>query len=67
MHAVNPAYIPRNFHVEAALEAALERGDLAPFEAMHAVLSRPFEEQPGAERYAVSPEPAGPYRTFCGT
>ena len=67
MRAVNPAYIPRNFHVEAALEAALERGDLAPFEALLAVLSHPFEEQPGAERYAASPEPQAPYRTFCGT
>ena len=67
MHAVNPAYIPRNFHVEAALEAALERGDLAPFEALLAVLASPFEEQPGAERYATSPEPDVPFRTFCGT
>ena len=67
MRAVNPAYIPRNFHVEAALEAAVERGDLAPFEALLAVLSRPFEAQEGAERYAVTPEPNTPYRTFCGT
>ncbi|MCX8253538.1 hypothetical protein RHAL1_02005 [Beijerinckiaceae bacterium RH AL1] len=67
MRAINPAYIPRNFHVEAALEAAGERGDLAPFEALLAVLSRPFEEQPGCERYKASPEPNTPYRTFCGT
>jgi uncharacterized protein YdiU (UPF0061 family) len=67
MRAVNPAYIPRNFHVEAALEAAGERGDLAPFEALLAVLSRPFEEQPGCERHKASPEPNTPYRTFCGT
>ena len=67
MRAVNPAYIPRNFHVEAALEAAVERGDLAPFEVLLAVLSLPFEEQPGCERYKASPEPNTPYRTFCGT
>ena len=67
MHAVNPVYIPRNFHVEAALDAAVERGDLAPFEALLAVLSHPYEEQPGAERYAASPAPDEPYRTFCGT
>ena len=67
MRAVNPAYIPRNLHVEAALEAAFDRGDLLPFEALLAVLQRPFEEQAGAERYATSPEPDAPYRTFCGT
>ncbi len=31
MRAVNPAYIPRNHRVEAALDAASDRGDLAPF------------------------------------
>ena len=68
MRAVNPAYIARNHHVEAALEAAVERADLGPFEDLLAVLSRPYEDQPGLERYASSPEPDGsPYRTFCGT
>lgn len=68
MHATNPALIPRNHLVEAALEAATERLDFAPFEEMLDALSRPFEERPGLERYML---PAAPQervlRTFCGT
>ena len=68
MHAVNPAYIPRNHHVEAALEAAMQRADFAPFAALGDALARPYEERPGLERYASSPVPDGRvYRTFCGT
>ncbi|MFH5925696.1 protein adenylyltransferase SelO [Roseomonas xinghualingensis] len=65
MRAVNPAVIPRNQKVEAALEAAIQRGDLGPFEALLDSLSRPYEDQPGADE---PPAPAGaPYITFCGT
>ena len=32
MRAVNPAYIPRNHLVEAALKAAVGRRDFGPFE-----------------------------------
>ena len=68
MDAVNPAYIPRNHHVEAALDAAIERADFAPVAALGAALARPYEERPGLERYASSPVPDGRvYRTFCGT
>ena len=68
MRAVNPAFIPRNHGVEAALDAAIERGDFAPFEEMLKVLSRPFEDQPGRERYAAPPAPEQRvHQTFCGT
>ena len=68
MRAVNPAYIPRNHHVEAALAAAVERADFAPFTALLDVLARPYEDQPDLARYASSPVPDGQsYRTFCGT
>ena len=68
MLAVSPAFIPRNHHVEAALEAAVERTDFAPFAELLAVVSRPFDEQPRSDRYRSSPEPDGRlYRTFCGT
>lgn len=68
MARVNPAYIPRNHVVEAALEAAVERDDYGPFGELHAVLSRPFEEQEGREAYAQpAPKDAEPYQTFCGT
>ena len=68
MRAVNPAVIPRNHQVEAALDAAVTRRDFAPFEALLDALSRPFEERPGLERFVEPPAPGGgPYMTFCGT
>ena len=68
MRAVNPAFIPRNHRVEAALNAAIERDDFAPFEQLLDVLSRPFEERPEFERYTQPPEPEERVlQTFCGT
>lgn len=68
MQKVNPLYIPRNQNVEAALRAAVEEGDYQPFEELLKVLSRPFEDQPGMERYAAVPQAGDvPYKTFCGT
>ena len=68
MRVVNPAFVARNHHVEAALEAAVERADFGPFEELVEILSRPYDDQPGFDRYASSPEPDGSsYRTFCGT
>ena len=68
MLAANPAVIPRNHLVEAALSAAVEKNDLAPFDKLLAVLSSPYAEMPGNEEYR---QPAPPsvfaYRTFCGT
>ncbi|UUQ67139.1 YdiU family protein [Pseudomonas fuscovaginae UPB0736] len=54
MHAVNPLYILRNYLAQRAIEAA-EKGDYAEVRQLHAVLSRPFEEQPGMEAYAERP------------
>jgi serine/tyrosine/threonine adenylyltransferase len=68
MRAVNPAYIPRNHHVEAMIKAAVEQADFKPFEEMLRVLMRSYEEQAGAEIYADPPgETETVYRTFCGT
>ena len=68
MRTVNPLYIPRNHLVEQALAAAVMEGDLAPFQALHAVLARPFTEQPGRERYALpASDEERVLRTFCGT
>ena len=67
MDRVNPLYIPRNHEVELALYAATS-GDLEPFETLLAVVTRPFETIPGAERYTRgAPEDAAPYVTYCGT
>jgi serine/tyrosine/threonine adenylyltransferase len=67
MRAVNPAVIPRNHVVEAALNAAVERQDFAPFEELVEVLSRPYEDRPGFESYTAPPGPSERvFRTFCG-
>jgi serine/tyrosine/threonine adenylyltransferase len=67
MDRVNPVYIPRNHLVEEALAAATT-GDLAPFSRLLAVVTAPYDERPGLERYAEpAPDDFGSYRTFCGT
>lgn len=67
MRAVNPAIIPRNHLVEAALQAATS-GDMAPFHALVAEIRRPFEPATGREAFALpAPEGFGDYVTFCGT
>jgi uncharacterized protein YdiU (UPF0061 family) len=67
MDGVNPLYIPRNHLVEEALAAAT-RGDLEPFEQLLQVITRPYDERPGLERYtAPAPDDFGKYTTFCGT
>jgi len=68
MRAVNPAYIPRNHLVEAALNAAIERDDFGPFEQLLGVLSRPFDERAEVDRYGLPPAPEERVlQTFCGT
>ena len=68
MRQVNPAFIPRNHLVEAALNAAATRQDFQPFEELLDLVVHPFEDRPGFEKYAT---PARPeecvLRTFCGT
>ena len=68
MRAVNPAFIPRNHLVEAALNAAIERDDFAPFEELLAVVTQPFDDQSGFARYAAPPTASERvHQTFCGT
>jgi uncharacterized protein YdiU (UPF0061 family) len=68
MCAVNPAFIPRNHRVEAALDAAVQRNDFHPFEELLDVVSRPYEDRPKLERYAAPARPEECVRqTFCGT
>ncbi|MBS0660939.1 MAG: YdiU family protein [Verrucomicrobia bacterium] len=66
--AHNPAIIPRNHLVEAALTAAVQERDLAPLQRLHTALARPFEHDSAPAEFR---QPAGPasraYRTFCGT
>ena len=65
--AANPAVIPRNHLVEAALAAATA-GDMAPFEALLAALRDPYGPEAGREAFVLpAPEGLTPYVTFCGT
>ena len=68
MRAANPAFIPRNHLVEAALAAATEQSDFAPFEALLGVLSRPYQDDPALAAFARGPlEQERVLQTFCGT
>ena len=68
MRTANPAVIPRNHLVEAALEAAVREQDLTPFEKLLAALSSPYEETPKNVDYRSPPPSSNPaYQTFCGT
>ena len=68
MKSSNPSVIPRNHRVEAALEAAVEKGDYSVMEKLLTVLSNPYAYNPEQDEYSALPDPScGPYRTFCGT
>jgi uncharacterized protein YdiU (UPF0061 family) len=68
MRASNPAVIPRNHRVEAALAAAEFQNDYSVMEKLLAVLKNPYAYSAEQEAYADLPDsPDGPYRTYCGT
>jgi len=68
MRRMNPAFIPRNHLVEAALDAANSRQDFQPFEDLLAVISRPYDERPELDRYSAPGRPEElVLQTFCGT
>jgi uncharacterized protein YdiU (UPF0061 family) len=69
MRQSNPAYIPRNHLVEAALEAATGPVmDLAPLHSLLALVADPYTERSGMADYARPPADGNPgYQTFCGT
>ncbi len=68
MYRANPVYIPRNHLVEAAIRAAVDEGDLAPFHALVDRLGRPFEYEASDSYYALPPRADEEVKeTFCGT
>ncbi len=68
MRRANPAFLPRNHMVEAALNAAITEQEFRPFEDLLDVVSRPYDDRPELARYTI---PARPEEcvaaTFCGT
>src|SRR6187399_2102954 len=52
MRRVNPAFIPRNHRVEAALDAASTRRDFGPFHRLLHILEHPYDDQPGCDEFA---------------
>jgi uncharacterized protein YdiU (UPF0061 family) len=65
MRQHNPAVIPRNHNVEAALTAATT-GDSSVMERLLEVLSTPYDHERDLPELS-DPSSGGPYRTFCGT
>lgn len=69
MKHANPWLIARNHQVENALEAAVDRNDQSPFDALLAALRAPFDERDTDRHYTepAAPEITASYQTFCGT
>src|SRR3954449_12580211 len=66
MRSVNPAFIPRNHRIEAAIRDA-EAGRYDAVHELNNVLARPFEDQAQSARYAQPPAPHEEVlQTFCG-
>lgn len=63
----NPAVIPRNHHVEVALEAAVKNANFDVMNKLLEVLSKPFAHTERQAKYAKVPDRKTPYQTFCGT
>ena len=54
MNRANPKYILRNHLAQRAIEQA-STGDFGEVRALHELLRRPYDEQPGQARYAALP------------
>ena len=67
MQSANPAVIPRNHQVEAALSAAENHDDLSVLQRLMAALESPFELRADRADYQAPPADDRTYRTFCGT
>ena len=68
MYQANPAFIPRNHLVEAAIRAAEDEGNLQPFHDLADTLANPWDYDPGKADYARPPQQGEVvHQAFCGT
>jgi uncharacterized protein YdiU (UPF0061 family) len=67
MRGANPAVIPRNHLVEAALHAATNVGDLSVMTRLLDALAMPYDHDRDVTIFNAPGAPDRPYRTFCGT
>ncbi len=66
MKQSNPTVIPRNLHVEAALDAAVE-GDRQRFDDLLTAVTDPFCAPGSYPQFETPPPPDTCFQTFCGT
>ena len=67
MRQHNPAVIPRNHLVEAALLAVTSRNDFSVLAELLEVLASPYDHDRDLPAFAAPAPDGRPYRTFCGT
>ena len=64
----NPAFIPRNHQIEAAIKEATQQNDFKRFHQLVDVLARPYEYRESDNAFAKPPKPEEEVtQTFCGT
>ena len=68
MRLENPIYIPRNHLVQQVIDAAVDLDDYKPLDDLMGVVLKPYEQQPGMERFSMPARPEEAVTaTFCGT
>ena len=67
MQRHNPAFIPRNHLVEAALAAATREHDRSVMQRLLDVLASPYDYDRDLPAFTEPGEGGRAYRTFCGT
>lgn len=64
----NPAFIPRNHQIEAAINEATRDNDFTRFHKLVDLLAKPFEYRESNKLFAMPPKPEEEVtQTFCGT